>query len=72
MFWARNGQEAVEIARAKNVNLVLMDIRMPEVDGFEACKRIRAFNKHVVIFAVTAHAYKIHRDEAEIAGCDDT
>jgi len=55
---AKNGVEAIEMVRNNNaISLVLMDIRMPEKDGFQALDEIRTFNKEIPIVAVTAYAF---------------
>ncbi len=63
--WARNGAQAVDFVKAQPVNtkcLVLMDIRMPRMDGFEAARRIKKINPHLPIIAVTAYAQKTDRE----------
>jgi len=72
IFKARNGIEAVEICRNNtDIDLVLMDIKMPEMDGYEATRRIRQFNKDLVIVAQTAFALTGDRERAMEAGCND-
>jgi len=69
---ARTGVEAVEACRNNpDIDLVLMDIRMPEMDGYEATRKIRQFNKDVVIIAQTASALTDDREKAIEAGCND-
>lgn len=68
---AYNGAEAVEICRDRCPDLVLMDIKMPIMDGLEATKFIRQFNKELVIIALTANAYDSDREKAFEAGCND-
>ncbi len=68
---AINGQEAVEQVKNNKFNLVLMDIKMPVMDGLEATKIIRTFNKNIRIIAVTANAYDSSINEAINAGCND-
>jgi signal transduction histidine kinase len=69
---ARNGKEAVEICRTNaDIDLVLMDIQMPEMNGYEATKLIRQFNKNVIIVAQTAFSLTGDRDKAIKAGCND-
>jgi len=70
--YARTGLEAVELCRNfPDTDLVLMDIRLPELDGYEATKRIREFNDKVVIFAQTAYAMLADKARALEAGCTD-
>jgi hypothetical protein len=69
---ARTGVEAVEACRNNpDIDLVLMDIRMPKMDGYEATRKIRQFNKDVVIIAQTASALNGDRENAIEAGCSD-
>ncbi len=69
---ARTGAEAVEICRNNpHLDLILMDILMPDMGGYEATRQIRQFNKQVVIIAQTAYALAGDRDKSLEAGCDD-
>lgn len=58
VFWAKNGEEAIEIYNKNHekINLVLMDIKLPKMDGFEAAEEIRKLNGEVPIVAQTAYA----------------
>jgi signal transduction histidine kinase/CheY-like chemotaxis protein len=71
---ASNGREAVEILQRESVDLILMDVQMPEMDGFEATRRIREqekqAGKHVPILAMTAHSTRGYRDKCLGAGMD--
>ena len=69
---ARNGFEAVEVCRNNpDTDLILMDIQMPEMNGYEATRQIRQFNKDVVIIAQTAFGLSGDREKAIEAGCND-
>lgn len=69
---ARTGIEAVEICRKKlDIDLILMDIQMPDLNGHEATRQIRQFNKEVVIIAQTAFGLSGDREKAMAAGCND-
>lgn len=68
----RTGIAAVEICRKDtDIDLVLMDIQMPEMDGYEATRQIRQFNNNVVIIAQTACALVGDREKAIESGCTD-
>ena len=68
----KNGIEAVETCKKNpDINLILMDIRMPEMDGYEATKQIRVFNKNVIIVAQTAHALTGDKEKSLKAGCNE-
>lgn len=71
LLHAANGQEAVEIVRNQHVDLVLMDMKMPLMDGRIATTEIRKFNTRIPIVALTAHAFDTDRVAALEAGCDD-
>ncbi|WP_372794566.1 PAS domain S-box protein [Lutibacter sp.] len=69
---ARTGNEAVEICRNNSdIDLILMDIQMPEMNGYEATRQIREFNKDVIIIAQTAYGLTGDRDKSLDAGCND-
>ncbi len=69
---ATNGQEAVEICKEnKTIHLVLMDIKMPVLNGIEATKQIKAFRKNLPIIAQTAYTSIEDIEKAKLAGCDD-
>ena len=71
LLHAPNGLEAVEIVRTQPVDLVLMDMKMPVMDGRTATSEIRKFNAEIPIIALTAHAFDADRVAALKAGCDD-
>jgi len=70
-----NGLRAFEKVKQGNYNVVLMDVQMPDMDGFEATKQIRVWeddqNRHIPIIAMTAHALKGDRELCIEAGMDD-
>jgi CheY-like chemotaxis protein len=69
---AQTGFETVEICRNNpDIDLILMDIRMPDLNGYEATKQIRQFNKTVVIIAQTAFGLSGDREKAILSGCND-
>jgi CheY-like chemotaxis protein len=69
---AKTGVEAVEACHKNpDIDLVLMDIKMPVMDGYEATRQIRQFNTDVVIIAQTAYALTGDRETAIEAGCND-
>jgi CheY-like chemotaxis protein len=71
---AVNGLTGIEIAETDEVDLILLDINLPDIDGYEVARRLRASNKlalkTVPIIAVTANALKGDADKALNAGCD--
>jgi CheY-like chemotaxis protein len=68
----RTGVEAIQICRMNpEIDLVMMDIKMPEMDGYEATRQIRQFNTDVVIIAQTAYALAGEKEKALEAGCND-
>ena len=66
---ASTGQEAVELAKENHADIILMDIRMPVMDGLEATRKIREFNSTIPILAVTAFAFESDKEKAREAGC---
>ena len=66
---AKNGKIAVEMADANHYDLVLMDIKMPIMDGLEATKKINEKHPDLPIVALTANAFDSDRAAAESAGC---
>jgi len=72
VFTARNGKDAVEICRNNSeIDMILMDIKMPEMDGYDATRLIRQFNNEVVIIAQTAFGLTGDKEKALEAGCND-
>jgi CheY-like chemotaxis protein len=72
LLWAKNGNEAVDLClNNKDINIVLMDIQLPEMNGLEATQLIKSKNKDLPVIAVTAYAASSDIQEALNAGCDD-
>lgn len=69
--WAHNGIEAIDRVAKSHYDVVLMDIKMPIMDGLDATRQIRKFNSAIPIIAVTANAYAIDKEDALRAGCND-
>jgi hypothetical protein len=68
---AANGREAIELFKANpDIKLILMDIKMPEIDGFEATRQIKLINKNVYIIAITAYAMSGDEERIMASGCD--
>ena len=72
IHYATSGKEAIEIFRSHpDISLILMDIKMPGMNGLEATREIRKFDKEVIIIAQTAYTLTGNREKALEAGCDD-
>lgn len=72
MINVRTGKEAVAACKSNpDIDLVLMDIQLPEMDGYEVTRQIRKFNKDIIIIAQTAYAIEGDRQKAIAAGCHD-
>jgi len=74
LMHAPNGIKGVSVAEAEEVSLILLDINLPDIDGYEVARRLRASDKRelntVPIIAVTANALKGDAQRALEAGCD--
>lgn len=69
---ASNGREAIDLFRKNpDIGLILMDIKMPGIDGLEATRQIKEINKDVPIIAITAYAMSGDKERVLAAGCDD-
>lgn len=68
---ARNGIQAVTKSEDEKPDLILMDIRMPEMDGLDATRIIKEVNSNIPIIALSAYAFEENIREAKAAGCDD-
>ncbi|MHC1776884.1 MAG: PAS domain S-box protein [Lentimicrobium sp.] len=72
LFLANNGLEAIKLVEQGNpIDLILMDMKMPGMDGFETTRRIKEINPEMRIAAITAYASESDRKECMEAGCDE-
>ena len=73
LLLAVNGEEAIQIAETSHPDLILMDMSLPVLSGWEATKRLKASpqTSNIPIIALTAHAMAKDREEALACGCDD-
>ena len=71
ILWAKNGKEAVNMVKTEKVDLILMDIRMPGMNGYEAAEVIKKDKKDIPIIAQTAYALKGEKELSLNSGCDD-
>ena len=68
---AKNGQEAIDAVEQGGIDMVLMDIKMPVMDGLEATSKIKETHPDLPILALTANAFDSDRQMALKAGCND-
>ena len=70
---ARDGASCIEIANAEHPDLILMDLGLPVMDGWEAARRLKTdgATRHIPVIALSAHAMSTDRTQALEAGCDD-
>jgi PAS domain S-box-containing protein len=72
VLWARDGIQAVELFRSNNdIDLILIDIRMPNMNGIEATREIRRIDNKVPVIALTAYAFTNDREKSLEAGCNE-
>jgi two-component system cell cycle response regulator DivK len=73
-LWAQNGSSGVEMAETHQPDIILLDINLPDIDGYEVARRLRNSGKstlvYVPIIAVTANALRGDAEKALAAGCD--
>ncbi|PLX22265.1 MAG: hypothetical protein C0599_06845 [Salinivirgaceae bacterium] len=70
IIWARDGEEAVSHVKKQNMDLILMDIKMPNQNGYEASREIKSLYPNMVIIAQTAYVSDNEVDNCRKAGCD--
>ncbi|TLX74390.1 response regulator [Labilibacter sediminis] len=71
ILWAKDGKEAVEMYKENDIDLVLMDLQLPIMDGYTATREIKKYDPKVPIIAQTAHVMSGEREKCLEAGCDD-
>ena len=71
LLWAKNGKEAVDYALERHPDAVLMDIKMPVMNGLDATKIIRGENKEIPIIMQTAYAFSSDKENAMNAGASE-
>jgi CheY-like chemotaxis protein len=73
MVMAVDGEQAIDLARSEAPDLILMDISLPGLDGWEATRRLKAMpeTRSIPIIALTAHAMAGDREQSLAAGCND-
>jgi PAS domain S-box-containing protein len=71
LLWAKNGIEAIAICQTTAIDLILMDIQMPVMNGYDATKEIKSFNSRIPIIGQTAFFQKEYKQKVLAAGCDD-
>ena len=72
VFWAKSGEEAIrKFSDHPEIQIILMDVKMPGISGYEATLKIREKNKDVIIIAQTAYALEGEREKALKAGCNE-
>lgn len=73
VIFAVDGQQGVDLARSERPDIILMDMSLPVLDGWEATRRVKADNatRSVPVIGLTAHAMSGDRERAIEAGCDD-
>jgi two-component system cell cycle response regulator DivK len=72
VFLAVNGRDGVDAARAQKPDLILMDLGLPELDGWKATQKLKSIEetKSIPLYALTAHTLPQERKRAILAGCD--
>ncbi|WP_291857979.1 response regulator [Marinilabilia sp.] len=71
ILWAKDGQQAIDLFKDNQVDLVLMDLQLPVMDGYTATREIKKINPDIPIIAQTAHVMSGEREKCMEAGCDD-
>jgi len=71
VLWAKNGEEAIEMCKNDDrIDIVLMDVRMPKINGYDATRQIKSFRPSLPVVAQTAFALNSDYKEVSDSGCD--
>ena len=69
---SEKGEEAIDMVQKNSkINLVIMDIKLPVMDGFEATKQIKQIKPDLPVIAQTAYGHEVNKQKVNLAGCDD-
>ena len=72
IIWAINGQMAIDFCKLyDHIDLILMDVQLPIIDGVEAIRQIKTFKPHIPIIVQTANAFNDEWEKCFEAGCDE-
>ena len=71
LLFAKDGAQGVAMAQQNNPDLILMDMSLPIMDGYEATRKIRETHKSTPIIGISSHAMSGHEQSAKAAGCND-
>ena len=71
LVWATNGLDAIKVCSELSIDLVLMDVKLPKMNGFEATVQIKQFKPNLPVIALTAYAMQDDKTDSVNAGCDN-
>lgn len=71
LYWAKTANEGMKYFKEKSIDLVLMDIKLPDKNGYELTREFKSIDSSVPVIAQTAYALAGDREQALEAGCDD-
>jgi len=71
VYEAYNAEDAIEILQSEKIDLVLMDIQLPGIDGYEATRKMKKIKSGIPVIAQTAYAMQEDQNKSMEAGCDD-
>ncbi len=71
IYWTKMGKEAISIAGNKDIDIILLDIGLPDINGYTVTREIKRKKKDIPVVAVTAYALPGDREKCLSAGCDE-